>query len=107
MDFTGLLVGALLLAVGLVVGLLAGRSMAGPGGAGNPVADVAALLTPAADALLRVEQRLQEVERDRVGAYAGAARAGRRTAPHVDRPGQPDQVAGRCAALAAGARPLG
>lgn len=71
MDSTGLLVGALLLVVGLVVGLLIGRSSAGTGRVGSSVTDVAALLTPAADALLRVEQRLQEVERDRVGAYAG------------------------------------
>jgi DNA recombination protein RmuC len=71
MDSTALLVGALLLVVGVVLGLLIGRgSRRSPGTAGS-VADVAALLGPASDALLRVEQRLQETERDRVGAYAG------------------------------------
>jgi len=70
MDSTALFIGALLLVIGLVIGLLIGRAnprSAGPG----PGAEVAALLAPASDALLRVEQRLQEVERDRVGAYAG------------------------------------
>ncbi|MET0862699.1 MAG: DNA recombination protein RmuC [Nakamurella sp.] len=71
MDSTALLVGALLLVVGLVLGLLIGRSVARPGATGNPTLEVAALLAPASDALRRVEQRLFEVERDRVGAYAG------------------------------------
>lgn len=69
MDSTGLLVGALLLIVGLVLGLLIGRSTSRPGS--GPATEVAALLAPASDALLRVEHRLQEVERDRIGAYAG------------------------------------
>jgi DNA recombination protein RmuC len=71
MDSTGLLVGALLLIVGLVLGLLLGRSTSRPGNGSSPVTEVAALLTPASDALRRVEQRLGEVERDRAGAYAG------------------------------------
>jgi DNA recombination protein RmuC len=70
MDSTAILVGALLLVVGLVIGLLVGRSSR-PVAGSNPMADVAALLAPASDALQRVEYRLQEVERDRVGAYAG------------------------------------
>ncbi|MEP6560304.1 MAG: DNA recombination protein RmuC [Nakamurella sp.] len=72
MDSTALLIGALLLVVGLVLGLLIGRSSGRPQAtAGNPTLEVAALLAPASDALRRVEQRLSEVERDRVGAYAG------------------------------------
>ncbi len=71
MDSTALLVGALLLVVGLVLGLLIGRSSSRADASANPTADVAALLAPASDALLRVEHRLQEVERDRAGAYAG------------------------------------
>ncbi len=68
MDTTALLVGGLLLIVGLVVGVLLGRSTAG---GSSPGADVAAALGPASDALQRVERQLHEVERDRVGAYAG------------------------------------
>lgn len=68
-----LLFGALLLALGIGVGiaLAAGwwRRPAEP--ASNPTLEVAALLGPASDALVRVEQRLREVERDRAGAYAG------------------------------------
>ncbi|HEY4991105.1 MAG TPA: DNA recombination protein RmuC [Nakamurella sp.] len=71
MDSTALLVGAMLLVGGLVLGLVIGRSFARSPDTGGSVADVAALLAPAADALLRVEHRLQDVERDRVGAYAG------------------------------------
>ena len=70
MDPTALLIGALLLVIGLAVGVLIGRSHPGQASPGAGV-EVAALLAPASDALLRVEQRLQEVERDRVGAYAG------------------------------------
>ena len=68
MDSTALLIGALLLVVGLVVGLVIGRSAPR---ADRPSAEMAALIGPASDALRRVENRLQEVERDRVGAYAG------------------------------------
>jgi DNA recombination protein RmuC len=68
MDSTALLIGALLLVVGLVVGLVIGRSTPR---ADRPSAEMAALIGPASDALRRVENRLQEVERDRVGAYAG------------------------------------
>ncbi|MTD12866.1 DNA recombination protein RmuC [Nakamurella sp. YIM 132087] len=67
-----LLLGAALLAAGLVLGLLLGRWSRRPDG---PVpasgAELAALVAPAADTMRRVEQRLAEVERDRVGAYAG------------------------------------
>ena len=70
MDPTALLIGALLLVIGLAVGVLIGRSHPGQASPGAGV-EVAALLAPASDALLRVEQRLQAVERDRVGAYAG------------------------------------
>ncbi len=68
MESTALLIGALLLAVGLVLGLLIGRSSPRSDRTG---AELAALIAPASDALRRVENRLQEVERDRVGAYAG------------------------------------
>ena len=68
MDATALLIGALPLVVGLVVGLAIGRSSPR---ADRPSAEMAALMGPASDALRRVENRLQEVERDRVGAYAG------------------------------------
>ena len=71
MDSTALLIGALLLIVGLVLGLLIGRSSTRSGAAAGSTVEVAALLAPASDALVRVERRLQEVERDRVGAYAG------------------------------------
>jgi DNA recombination protein RmuC len=71
MDMAALLVGALLLVVGLVLGLLIGRSSGRGESTGSPTLEVAALLAPASDALQRVEQRLTEVERDRVGAYAG------------------------------------
>ncbi|WP_328842346.1 DNA recombination protein RmuC [Nakamurella leprariae] len=72
-----LLVGALLLLAGLVVGtvlgLLLGRSRTAGRGDDrpDPVTQVAAVLAPAGQALARVEERLREVERDRAGAYAG------------------------------------
>lgn len=73
MNPTGLLIGALLLVLGIGIGiaLAAGwwRDAASP--RSNPTLEVAALLAPASDALVRVEQRLREVERDRAGAYAG------------------------------------
>ena len=75
MDSTTLLVGALLLVIGLVIGLLLGRSSPSRSANGSDGRgagpEVAALLAPASDALLRVEHRLAEVERDRIGAYAG------------------------------------
>src|SRR3954447_9679629 len=70
MDVTTLLAGALLLAVGALLGWLAGRARPAPADDRTPAA-VAAMLGPASDALVRVEDRLREVERDRVGAYAG------------------------------------
>ena len=54
MDPTALLIGALLLVIGLAVGVLIGRSHPGQASPGAGV-EVAALLAPASDALLRVE----------------------------------------------------
>jgi DNA recombination protein RmuC len=73
MNANALLLGALLLVVGIGVGiaLAAGWWRQPSDRRGNPTLEVAALLAPASDALVRVEQRLREVERDRVGAYAG------------------------------------
>ncbi|MET3806708.1 DNA recombination protein RmuC [Nakamurella sp. UYEF19] len=73
MNATGLLIGALLIAVGVGIGiaLAAGWWRENSAGRTNPTLEVAALLAPASDALVRVEQRLREVERDRAGAYAG------------------------------------
>ena len=69
MDATTLLLSAALVAVGLGLGLLLGRSAGSTRAADT--AQLAALLNPAAQAMVRVEDRLREVERDRVGAYAG------------------------------------
>ena len=72
MNATGLLIGALLLVVGIGIGIaLAAGWWRSDARRGNPTLEVAALLAPASDALVRVEQRLREVERDRAGAYAG------------------------------------
>ena len=73
MNGTAFLVGAGLLLVGLALGLAvgAGRWRQPAVVRPDPTAQVAALLGPASDALVRVEQRLREVERDRAGAYAG------------------------------------
>ena len=73
MNVTSLLICTLLLAIGIGVGiaLAAGWWRTPAAGRSNPTLEVAALLAPASDALVRVEQRLREVERDRVGAYAG------------------------------------
>ena len=72
MNATGLLIGALLLVVGIGIGIaLAAGWWRDDARRGNPTLEVAALLAPASDALVRVEQRLREVERDRAGAYAG------------------------------------
>lgn len=72
MDTTTLLIGALLLAIGIAIGAGLGLGM---GRRSQPredsAATVAALIAPASDALVRLEQRLHEVERDRAGAYAG------------------------------------
>jgi len=73
MTATELLVGACLLVAGITIGVAVAagwwRRPAGP--ATSPTLEVAALLAPASDALVRVEQRLREAERDRAGAYAG------------------------------------
>ncbi len=73
MNATALLIGALLLGLGIAIGIaLAAGWWREPAPArSNPTLEVAALLAPASDALVRVEQRLREVERDRAGAYAG------------------------------------
>jgi len=76
MDVLTLLMGAALLAGGLVLGMAIGRgrrsaSIDAAVGTAATRAAVADLLEPASDALLRVETRLREVERERVGAYAG------------------------------------
>ena len=72
---SALLTGALLLMAGLVIGLVLGVLLARRGrwsSADGPAApDVAAVLAPAADALVRVEHQLAAVERERIGAYAG------------------------------------
>ncbi|GAA1997254.1 DNA recombination protein RmuC [Nakamurella flavida] len=69
MDATTLLLGAALIAVGVGLGLLIGRSTGSSRAADT--AQLSALLAPASQAMQRVEDRLREVERDRVGAYAG------------------------------------
>ncbi len=73
MNTTGLLLGALLLVTGVGIGIAVGwlwwRGQAGR--TPPPALEVAAILAPASDALVRVEQRLREVERDRAAAYAG------------------------------------
>lgn len=72
MDTFGLLLGALVLAVGAVIGFAVGLSV----GRAHPrdrrsAVELDALLAPASDAMQRVEQHLHEVERDRAAAYAG------------------------------------
>lgn len=72
MDTSGLLLGALVLAVGAVIGFVVGLSV----GRAHPrdrrsAVELDALLAPASDAMQRVEQHLHEVERDRAAAYAG------------------------------------
>ncbi|NNG35291.1 DNA recombination protein RmuC [Nakamurella aerolata] len=77
---TSLIVGALLLAVGLALGALLGYALAGRrhggvgglgGGSVDPVGAVTAVLSPAADALGRVQEQLQRIEAERAGSYAG------------------------------------
>jgi DNA recombination protein RmuC len=68
MDVTLLLAGAVVLLVGMLAGWLIGRAQRSPA---DRAVDVAGVLAPAADTLARVEHRLGEMERDRVGAYAG------------------------------------
>jgi DNA recombination protein RmuC len=68
MDTTGLLLGALLLIAGIVIGVLLGRAYRRDHRSGDRLD---ALLAPASDAMQRVEQHLHDVERDRAAAYAG------------------------------------
>ena len=68
MDTTSLLVAALLLVAGIVIGVLLGRAHPRDRTAG---ATLDALLAPASDAMQRVEEHLHDVERDRAAAYAG------------------------------------
>ncbi len=68
MDSSGLLIGALLLAAGIVIGVLIGRAHPRDR---DPATRLDALLAPASDAMRRVEQHLFEAERDRAAAYAG------------------------------------
>ena len=68
MDTTGLLIGALLLAAGIAIGVLLGRAYPRDRRA---VTRLDALLEPASDAMQRVEQHLHQVERDRAAAYTG------------------------------------
>ncbi|HEY5878776.1 MAG TPA: DNA recombination protein RmuC [Nakamurella sp.] len=68
MDTTGLLMGALLLAAGIAIGVLLGRAHPRER---HAVTRLDALLEPASDAMQRVEQHLHEVERDRAAAYSG------------------------------------
>lgn len=77
---TGLIMGAVLLAVGLALGCLLGYALArrtggfGSGRAGgqvDPLGAVTAVLSPAADALGRVQEQLQRIEAERAGSYAG------------------------------------
>lgn len=70
---TSLLIGALLLAIGLAGGLWLGFRMgrAQAPDAVDPVGAVTAVLAPAAEALVRVQDELRRVERERVGSYAG------------------------------------
>ena len=73
MNSTGLVVGALLLLVGVGVGMVVAALWwrDAERRRDSPTLEVAALLRPASDAMVRVEQRLREVERDRAGAYSG------------------------------------
>lgn len=69
MDTSALLLGGLLLIAGVVIGVLLGRAYPRDRSGTGPSLD--ALLAPASDAMLRVQEHLHEVERDRAAAYAG------------------------------------
>ncbi len=72
MDLMTVLIALGLLLVGLAVGYRFGRSAPGSlASARDDSATVGALLGTAGHALERVETQLREIERDRVGAYAG------------------------------------
>lgn len=66
-----MLIGAGLLLAGLIIGMVLGRAVTAGRRPEGSVADLAALLAPASDALVRVEDRLNQVEKERAGAYAG------------------------------------
>ena len=68
MDLSALVVGAVLLAVGLLIGVAVGRALTSRRPDAAPA--VAALLAPATDTMHRVEGTLRAVERDRIDAYA-------------------------------------
>ncbi len=73
MTTSTLLIGAalVLLGIGTGIGIGAHWWRTPPSDRPNPTLEVAALLGPASGAIVRLEQRLREVERDRAGAYAG------------------------------------
>ncbi len=71
MDNTPLLIGAVLLLVGIAIGAAIGALVARGRRDRAPGPEVAALLAPAADAMVRVEAQLRQAEHDRVDAYAG------------------------------------
>ncbi len=74
MDLTTLLIAVGLLMLGVGLGFYLGRTSGEAVGRSEAdradAATMGALLAPAADALVRVEHQLREIERDRVGAYA-------------------------------------
>ncbi len=73
MDLTTLLIAIGLLLLGVGLGFYLGRTSGEATGRSEAdradAATMGALLAPAADALVRVEHQLREIERDRVGAY--------------------------------------
>ncbi|RIJ69832.1 DNA recombination protein RmuC [Nakamurella silvestris] len=72
MDTSSLIWALALLLVGLALGFYLGRANPAAKAAPEERADaiaVGALLAPAADALVRVEGQLREIERERVGSY--------------------------------------
>jgi len=73
MDTSTLIWAVALLVVGLALGFTLGRANPAATAAPEDRADaiaVGALLAPAADALVRVESQLREIERERIGSYS-------------------------------------